>query len=176
MGEYRDWGIWELRNHKGLVNQTAILLGVSVVLAFVVNHFSPAGIAFVGQWDTAQGVITANAKNGVVTGKIEIEDVLLAKQIYDSGDVLFVDARTHEDFSEGHISGAVSLPLGQFDELIDSFVDRHDMEQPIVTYCSGRTCDDSHNLAQLLMDSGYVDVKVLIDGYPGWVAKGYPVE
>jgi rhodanese-related sulfurtransferase len=165
-----------LRNYKELVNQTLILLGVSVVLAFVVNQFSPAGIAFVGQWDTAQGVITANAKNGVVAGKIEIEDVIQAKQIYDSGDMLFVDARTREDFDEGHISGATSLPIGQFDELIDSFLDRHDIEQPIVTYCSGRTCEDSHNLAQLLIDFGYSDVKVFIDGYPGWKAEGYPVE
>ena len=146
------------------------------MMAFVVNHFSPAGIAFIGQWDTAQGVITANAKNGVVAGKIEIEEVIQAKQIYDSGDVLFVDARTREDFDEGHIPGATSLPVGQFDELIDSFLDQHDIEQPIVTYCSGRTCEDSHNLAQLLVDIGYSDVKVFIDGFPGWEAKGYPVE
>ena len=165
-----------MRNYKELVNQTVILLGVSVMLAFVVNHFSPAGIAFIGQWDTAQGVITANAKNGVVAGKIEIEEVIQAKQIYDSGDVLFVDARTSEDFDEGHIPGATSLPVGQFDELIDSFLDQHDIEQPIVTYCSGRTCEDSHNLAQLLIDIGYSDVTVFIDGFPGWEAKGYPVE
>jgi rhodanese-related sulfurtransferase len=165
-----------LRNYKELISQTFILLGVSVILAFLVNHFSPAGIAFVGQWDTKQGVITASAKNGVVAGKIEIEDVILAKQIYDSGDVLFVDARTRENFDEGHISAAVSLPVGQFDELIDSFLDQHDIEQPVVTYCSGRTCEDSHNLAQLLMDFGYNDVKVFIDGFPGWEAKGYPVE
>ena len=165
-----------MRNYKGLVNQTAILLGVSVVLAFAVNHFSPSGIAFVGQWDTAQGVITADAKNGVVAGKTEIEDVILAKQIYDSGQVLFVDARMREDYDEGHITGAVSLPVGQFDELIDVFLDQHDIDQPIVTYCSGRTCEDSHNLAQLLIDFGYSDVKVFIDGFPGWEAKGYPVE
>ena len=165
-----------MRNYKELVNQTFILLGVSVMLAFVVNHFSPAGIAFVGQWDTAQGVITANAKNGVVAGKSEIEDVIQAKEIYDSGNVLFVDARTRENFDEGHIPGAASLPVGQFDDLIDAFIDQHDMEQPIVIYCSGRTCEDSHNLAQLLIDFGYSDVKVFIDGFPGWETKGYPVE
>ena len=165
-----------MRNYKELISQTFILLGVSVMLAFVVNHFSPAGIAFVGQWDTAQGVITANAKNGVVAGKSEIGDVIQAKEIYDSGNVLFVDARTRENFDEGHIPGAASLPVGQFDDLIDAFMDQHDMGQPIVTYCSGRTCEDSHNLAQLLIDFGYSDVKIFIDGFPGWKKKGYPVE
>lgn len=165
-----------MRNYKELVNQGFILLGVSVIVAFIVNHFSPAGIALVGQWDTTAGVITAKAKNDLVSGKLEIADAILAKQIFDSGNALFVDARTREDYDNGHIPEAVSLPIGQFDELIDPFLDQYDIEQPIVTYCSGRTCEDSHNLAQLLIDFGYIDVKVFIDGYPGWEAEGFPVE
>ena len=163
-------------NYKELVNQSLILLGVSVILAFIVNYFSPAGIALVGQWDTSAGVVTAKAKNGAVSGRLEIEDVILAKQIFDSGNVLFIDARTREDYDDGHIPGAVSLPVGQFDEHIDAFLGQHDIERSIVTYCSGRTCEDSHNLAQLLIDFGYIDVKVFIDGFPGWEAEGYPVE
>ena len=163
-------------NHKELINQTSILLGVSVLLAFIVNYFSPAGIALVGQWDTNAGVITAKAKNDVVSGKLEIVDITQAKQIFDSGNVLFVDARTRDDYDDGHLPGAVSLPIGQFDALIDAFLDQHDIEKPIVAYCSGRTCEDSHILAQLLMDFGYSDVKVFIDGYPGWESEGYPVE
>ena len=165
-----------MKNYKELVNQSFILLGVSVIVAFIVNYFSPVGIALVGQWDTAQGVITAKAKNDVVSSKFEIEDATQARQIFDSGNVLFVDARTSDDYDDGHIPGAVSLPVGQFDEHIDAFLDQHNIEQPIVTYCSGRTCEDSHILAKLLMDFGYSDVKVFIDGYPGWEAAGYPVE
>ncbi len=165
-----------MKNYKELINQTSILLGVSVLLAFIVNYFSPAGIALVGQWDTNAGVITAKAKNDVVSGTLEIDDITQAKRIFDSGNVLFVDARTRDDYDDGHIPGAVSLPIGQFDALIDAFLDQHDIEKPIVAYCSGRTCEDSHILAQLLMDFGYSDVKVFIDGYPGWEAEGYPVE
>lgn len=159
-----------------LMKQTLILLCVSAIVAFTVNSISPAGLALVGQWDTAEGVITAKARNDVVSGKLEIEDVKRAKQIFDNGRALFVDARTRDNYDEGHIPGAVSLPVGQFDEFIDTFLDQHDIQQPIVTYCSGRTCEDSHNLAQLLIDFGYSDVKVFIDGYPGWEAEGYPVE
>ncbi len=165
-----------MRNYKKLVNQSFILLGVSVIVALIVNYFSPAGIALVGQWDTNAGVITAKAKNDVVSGKLEIDDITQAKRIFDGGNVLFVDARTHDSYADGHIPGAISLPIGQFDELIDSFLDQYDIAQPIVTYCSGRTCEDSHKLAQLFMDFGFRDVKVFIDGYPGWEAEGYPVE
>jgi rhodanese-related sulfurtransferase len=167
---------FRIMDFKKLVKQTCILLGVSVVVALIVNYFSPVGIALMGQWDTTRGVITAKAKNDVVAGKLEIEDVSRAKQLFDNGNVLFVDARTLDSYNDGHIPGAESLPVGQFDELIDAFLDKHPTEKPIVTYCSGRTCEDSHNLAQLLVDFGYGDVKVFIDGFPGWQAEGYPIE
>ncbi len=161
---------------KKLSKEILLMLGVSVGLALIVNFFSPAGIALVGQWDTSQGVVTAKAKNDAVIDNLEIEDVKIAKKIYDSGNALFVDARSRNNFDDGHIAGAVSLPVGQFDNLIDAFLDQHPINQPIVTYCSGRTCEDSHNLARLLKDFGFSDVKVFIDGFPGWEAEGYPIE
>jgi len=163
-------------DYKKLTKEITLLLGVSVGLALIVNYFSPAGIALIGQWDTSQGVITARAKNDVFIEALEIEDVRIAKQVYDSGKALFVDARSREDYEDGHIRGAASLPVGQFDELIGTFIDQHSPDQPIVTYCSGRTCEDSHNLAQLLLDFGFNNVKVFIDGFPGWEAEGYPIE
>lgn len=161
---------------RKLAKETTILLGLAVGLAFTVNFLSPVGIALVGQWDTSQGVITANAKTGGVMDDLEIEDVKIARQIYNSGTALFVDARAREAYEDGHIPGAVSLPVGQFDEYIDSFLSEHLPEQPIVTYCSGRTCEDSHKLARRLLEFGFVDARVFIDGFPGWEAEGYPIE
>lgn len=161
---------------KKLAKEISLLLGVAVVLALVVNYFSLTGIALVGRWDTSQGVITAHAKNDVVVDKLNIENVKIAKLIYDSGKTLFVDARSRDNYDDGHIPGAVSMPVGEFNNLIDSFIDQHSVDQPIVTYCSGRTCADSHNLARLLMDFGFSDVKVFIDGFPGWKAEGYAIE
>jgi rhodanese-related sulfurtransferase len=161
---------------KKLAKEISLLLGVAVVLAIIVNYFSPVGIAVVGQWDISQGVITARAKNNVVADKPEIEDVTIAKHIFDSGNALFVDARSRDNYNDGHIPGAASMPVGEFDNLIDSFMDQYSVDQTIVAYCSGRTCEDSHNLAQLLIDFGFTDVKVFIDGFPGWEAEGYPIE
>jgi rhodanese-related sulfurtransferase len=161
---------------KKTIKEIIILLGVSLILAMVVNTFSPRGIALVGQWDIAQGVITANPAVGATGQPQEIDSVALAKAIFDRGDVLFVDARSQNDYENGHIAGAISLPLGQFEERIGSFLNRYPLEQPIVTYCSGRTCEDSHDLARFLLDMGFTDVRIFIDGFPGWEAEGYPVE
>lgn len=158
------------------LKEIMILVGISVTLAMVVNFLSPKGIALVGQWDTSKGVLTARPTGPEERKLEEINSVAQAKELFDNGNVLFVDARSHEKYEEGHIPGAVSLPVGQFDELIGSFLDQHAAARSIVTYCSGRTCEDSHHLAQLLLASGFDNVRVFIDGFPGWEAEGYPVE
>ncbi len=158
------------------IKEISILVGVSIIAAFAVNYFSPAGITLVGQWDTAKGVIAANEKNAIVLDDLEIGDVTLAKKLYDSQKFVFVDARSRDDYDEGHIKGAVSLPVGQFDETIEAFLEQYPPESAIVAYCSGRTCEDSHKLAQLLFAFGYTEINVFIDGFPGWVAQGHPIE
>jgi len=162
--------------YKNTAREIVILLGLAVIAAFTVNYFSPTGISLVGQWDESKGIITANAKDDVVVVDLEIDDVKIAKQIYDIGKAVFVDARSREDYEDGHIKGAVSLPVGQFDESIDAFHDQYSTSSSIVIYCSGRTCEDSHRLAHLLLDEGYTNVTIMIDGYPGWGSEGYPIE
>ena len=158
------------------IKEISILVGAAIVAAFAVNYLSPAGIALVGQWNTAKGVITANEKNDMVLNDLEISDVPLAKKLYDSQKFLFVDARSRDDYDEGHIKGAISLPVGQFDEKIEAFLEQYPPEKAIVTYCSGRTCQDSHRLAQFLLELGYTEINVFIDGFPGWEAEGHPIE
>jgi len=156
--------------------EISIILGVSIVTALAVNYFSPAGIALVGQWDTSQGVVMAKAKNDIVIEGIEIGTVDEARQLYDSGEYIFVDARSLEDYEEGHIQGAVSLPVGQSEDRVAAFQERYPPEASIITYCSGRTCQDSHHLAEFLLEFGYDNVTVFIDGFPGWKAEGHPIE
>ncbi len=162
--------------YKDIIIELTILLGLSIFTALTVNYFSPNGIALFGEWDTSNGVITAKPKNDFVLHEYEIETVRQAKKIYDSGNVLFIDGRSKILFEEGHIKGAVSFPVNQFDTMIDEFIRTYPVSTRIVTYCSGRECQDSHQLAQYLLDAGYTNVSVFIDGYPGWEGAGYPVE
>jgi rhodanese-related sulfurtransferase len=159
-----------------IAKEISLILGVSLVLAFTVNFFSPTGIALVGQWDTTQGVVTAKEKNNTAIDGIEIDTVDQARKLFDSGEYIFVDARSREDYEQGHVKGAVSLPVGQFEEEISAFLASYPPEASIITYCSGRTCEDSHHLAEYLMASGYDKINVFIDGFPGWEAEGHPIE
>jgi rhodanese-related sulfurtransferase len=156
--------------------EVSIILGISIAAALTVNHLSLDGIALVGQWDTSQGVVSALAKNDVAIEGIEIGTVGEARQLFDSGKYIFVDARSLKDYEAGHIQGAVSLPVGQFEERVAAFLERYPPEVPIIAYCSGRTCQDSHHLAEFLLELGYGNVTVFIDGFPGWEAAGHPIE
>lgn len=160
---------------KHILYEAGVLLALAVTAALTVNHFSPNGIKLLGQWKPGRGVASADAAKDRFHD-FELNDPETAKQIYDSGKAVFVDARGQDAYEAGHIKGAVSLPLGEALTHIERFTREFPPDTYIVTYCSGRECTDSHRLAQILIDYGYRDVSIFIDGYPGWTAKGYPSE
>lgn len=160
---------------RDLVKKMVLLLTVAASLALLVNRLSPHGIPLIGQWDSELGVVTANTDAVALWMDFEIPDPETAKQVFDAGSALFVDVRSRDMFAEGHIPGAVSLPLGDFESRVEAFAAEVSPTQPLVTYCSGRLCQDSHTAAQLLMERGFENVVVYIDGFPGWIENGYPV-
>jgi rhodanese-related sulfurtransferase len=161
---------------KDIIKELLLLLSLAVITAFTVNFFSPKGIALFGEWDTSTGVINPRSKENVIVHEIEIKDVRIAKKIFDSREALFVDARARTGYTEGHIKGALSLPVHQFDEFVDQWISSYPTTTPIITYCSGRECDEAHLLAQALLALGYSNVNVFVDGFSAWENEGYPVE
>lgn len=94
------------------------------------------------------------------------------------GDVPFLDARRTSVYREGHIAGA--RPFAVWEADVDGkvkafFAEGHDPNAPIVVYCSGGDCEDSHMLAQKLFFAGFNTVLVYKDGYPDWVRRGLAV-
>lgn len=164
-------------NIKKISIEVMLILTVSVCIGFIVNHFNPKGIAIIGKWDKEKGAVSAVSKDApIINESLEIKSVEEARTIYDSGDTLFVDARGSDAFKEGHVKGAVSLPVDDFHSIGQAFLDKYKPETKMVVYCSGRECEDSHTLAGFLKDLGYTNVRIMIDGYPGWETGGNPVE
>lgn len=88
---------------------------------------------------------------------------------------LVVDARNPELYTMGHIDGAASLPMVEIDAVLPEFLEQVARDRAIVTYCSGFGCPDSFDLGVLLLESGYLDVRVFEGGYPEWRDAGLPV-
>jgi rhodanese-related sulfurtransferase len=159
-----------------IIKKAFSLLFLAVIAALITNHFSPVRIELIGQWDQGKSVINADTKDGSPDHHPDIDDVDMAKLIYDGGKAVFVDARSTDSYWKGHIKGAESLPIDEFDYMIDFFSNRYPTDKHIITYCSGRSCEDSHRLAQMLFGFGYESVSIMIDGFPVWEESGFPVE
>jgi rhodanese-related sulfurtransferase len=95
-------------------------------------------------------------------------------QLYKAG-VLFLDARRSSVYAEGHIAGARSFPVWESD-IMDRVgalaAEGRDPKQPIVIYCSGGDCEDSHMLAEKLWGVFFNNAYVYKDGFPDWKARG----
>ena len=91
---------------------------------------------------------------------------------------LFLDARRTSVYEEGHIAGA--RPFSVWESDVDAKVnalweersDPEEQNQPIVIYCSGGACEDSHMLAEKLWGIQFNNVYVYKDGYPDWLQRG----
>ena len=159
-----------------ILRDILFIIVLAVLTGLTVNVFSTRGIALVGDWDIDNGVVSAKAKNQPVSHDIEIKTVQEAYTIFRGKSAVFLDARDGALYAEGHIKGAVHLFVNDYPRLFGEFLQTWPLDQPIVTYCSGRECEDSHTLARYLKEDGYTDVRVFIDGYPAWVKEGLPVE
>jgi rhodanese-related sulfurtransferase len=103
-----------------------------------------------------------------------------AVALHKSG-ALFLDARRTEIFQEGHIPGARSYSVWEADvddkvnALYEERSDPAEQNKPIVIYCSGGACEDSHMLSQKLWGLQFNNVYVYKDGFPDWQKRGLPV-
>jgi len=133
------------------------------LLAIIVNTLSPSGIPVIGS-------------SPYVKHKVEEITVDTAWTLFQKKGTVFVDSRDRDEFKEGHIQGAVSFPTAEFDRRSQLFMDLVSTDTLIVTYCNGKGCDSSMELAELLLESGYAYVKVFFGGWQQWKDAGYPVQ
>ena len=107
--------------------------------------------------------------------EIASEDVV---ELYGRKTVPFLDARRTSVYRDGHIAGA--RPFSVWESDVDDkvkafFAEGTDQSAPIVVYCSGGNCEDSHMLAEKLYLVGFDNVLIYKDGYPDWVQRNMPV-
>ena len=143
------------------------IVACATVVGLVHNHVSPEGI---GLTEHPLRAVSNLEESWFL-------DTQAAKRKWDEG-VTFVDARA-EDFYlyEGHIAGAISLPVLEFDSVFPLVKDRlPSPDEEIVCYCSGFGCEESTELARKLTEAGYRFVYVYEGGWPEWSEAEFPSE
>ena len=111
-------------------------------------------------------------KNRFLEGKKGMEPVdrdALIKRIQ-NGDVTILDVRPPEEFTAGHIDGALSVPLNELELMLAKLP----KNKEIVAYCRGPYCVLSVEAVELLNKKGYHAVR-LEEGVQDWRSMGFSV-
>ncbi len=89
-----------------------------------------------------------------------------------SAEIIVIDARTQEAYSQAHVPGATNLPWRKIDLSSTAAMPR---DKVLVTYCDGIHCNASTKATMRLTALGF-RVKEMLDEMHGWKREGYPVE
>jgi rhodanese-related sulfurtransferase len=155
------------RPWKTAFGQTAALALLAAVLGLIVNQVRSDSIPVLGDWSPEARITLKFGKNIL----IPFEE---AKDKFLTGAAVFIDARTPELYQEGHIQGALNLPIAEFDQMADKVLMDFPENALIVTYCDGEDCTLSAELALKLKEIGYENVRVLHNGWSVWESHHLP--
>ena len=88
--------------------------------------------------------------------------------------LIWVDARNPLEYEEGHIPGAVNLPLREALQGIPPLL--AESRGSIVVYCDGPTCAASRRVGEILLGKLARPVATLPGGMPEWKSANLPIQ
>jgi ArsR family transcriptional regulator len=87
-----------------------------------------------------------------------------------SGTATVLDVRPEDEFRQGHLPGALNIPLAQFERRLAELP----ADREIVAYCRGPWCVLSFEAVAALRQRSY-RARRLVDGFPEWKVAGLPI-
>ncbi len=157
-----------MKVYLGILVRAVIITIAAAVAGMGVNFFSPKGIPWIY---TPRAEVVASSGR-----KIPVIDEKKANESLADGEAIFVDARPREEFTDGHVQGALSLPAEEKEERYMELQPLLLPDSRIIVYCSGPECRDAEHVAEFLDQLGYGNLAVMGAGYFAWKKAGYPVE
>jgi rhodanese-related sulfurtransferase len=152
---------------RSLLQAVAIIV-LSGTIGLAVNGVRPDGIPWVENWQ--EKVLNKQLAGGLPA--VTLQEV---REAYEGGFALFVDARDPDFFKEGHIPGAVNLPVKDFAGVFPTVKEQLLAAPRIITYCDGANCETSVELTEKLLFAGLEYVEIFTGGIQQWKAAGQPL-
>jgi rhodanese-related sulfurtransferase len=113
----------------------------------------------------------------VILNKLTLKGTALmnvqqAQSLLSNPDLLILDVRTVQEYTQGHIKNARNIPLAELGSRIAELSQWK--EKPVLVYClsGGR----SASAAKVLAGSGFAKVNNLEGGIGAWQSEKLPVE
>ncbi len=108
--------------------------------------------------------------------KIPLVDEKEARKQFDDPNTVFVDTRSKEDYTDGHVKNAIFLPAYEKEEQFQSVEPLLSQDSRLILYCHGPECEMAEQVATFLVQLGYKNLTIMTAGFPAWKKAGYPVD
>ncbi len=151
-----------------IIRQIGIILTIAVFAGILTNYIRHDSLPLPGEWYKG-AIVTLDDGTNIA---ISIEE---AKNHFLSQSAVFIDARSLKNFQSGHIKGAISFPWMAFDEFVEKRLPQLPENKVLITYCEGETCKLSKDLALALIELGFYNTRVLVNGWDIWKENKLPV-
>jgi len=163
-------GLCAMNDKKWILSavQSVAILLIAAIAGFGANGVRSDSLPLGTDWSPA-------ARLALASGESLLIPLDKAREHFMGQTAIFIDARPRDSFDEGHIEGALSLPLHDLHDRYMDVVARIPPDRLIITYCDGESCLLSEELARFLIEDGFKNVKVLADGWTVWRDRQLPI-
>lgn len=178
-----------------------LILFVSILISLIYNHFNPKRLHLLREervlsWES-ESIVPSDANSELVSysgltenksnypsisqkttesvetfTKPKAIKIDFAYKLFKEG-IRFIDSRSAEEFTEGHIKGAVNIPFYGSENYLN-VIKSLDKNEIVITYCSSADCDISILSGDELFEMGFKKVYVFVGGYDEWTKYNYP--
>lgn len=107
-----------------------------------------------------------NSDNGDY-GDVSVEEA--SQLIENNPGLVILDVRTVSEFDEGHIEGAINIPVNEVADRLSEI----SKDDDLLVYC--RTGNRSGAAVGILEDAGYTRIYHMHEGISVWIQRGFPV-
>jgi hydroxyacylglutathione hydrolase len=109
-------------------------------------------------------------KKGLPVKRLDMMTVPELKETLDSGeDWLIFDVRSHEEWNEGYIEGAMNVYVG----LLEKRLDEVPQDRPVAVICKSGT--RSGFASSIMLRAGRKNIHNVLGGMEAWKNLGYPM-
>lgn len=109
---------------------------------------------------------------GTFNGSPVMEPELLLQELRSGRNVVVVDVRNHDEFCEGHIEGARSIPIHQ----LVARASEISSDGSVLVVVVSNEADRAKIAGASLRLAGYAEIATLAGGIKRWRELGYPLK
>jgi len=139
---------------------------IILIVLWVVYSLTQPSLPIQSQTHSSTSTTLAGVGQQLVYKTISVSDA--RAMIQSSSNLMLVDVRTPGEYAQGHLKGAINIPLSDLPVRIGGL----EQNRPILVYC--QTGSRSAQASSILVKAGFTQVYNLDGGMTAWINSGYP--